>query len=351
MKVLSKYILPAALVAGFLFCFIQTAFFDHYPNPDDCVYDGMVRKFGIPETIKLLFKIDTGRWLSHIIVGISFYFLGHNFFLYGIYLSAIMLVFITSVAFIYKNYSQTMLRQHVPRNKQISFSIILTATLFFSLFEGRQQSFGWVSSAINHLLSVAMCLFLFGLLLKETTKKLHLLMVIMLSAFIGGSNEVNAICTILCIAVLYFFARKSRSLFSLNRTNMILSVLFIGASLLVNVSSGGYEGRMNGLPSFTLYQSIKNTVHSFLMPLLNYLYLPFFLGAFIVFILYFKQEPHHFTKKVILLFSLVFSVVLISFFLNCFLLSDVVPARAATWGYTVILLATGLYLVSRKKTG
>lgn len=348
MKVLTKYILPATLVAGFLFFFIQTVFFDHYPNTDDLVYDWMVGKLGIIETIKLLFKIDTGRWFSHIIVAISFYFLRQNLLLCGMYLSAMMLFFILNLAYVYKNYSLAFLHKKVSAPSQIRFSLISAATLFFLLFEGRLETFGWVSSAINHLLSVILCLFLFGILLKQTRSVTHVCLAIPLSAFIGGSNEVNAICMILCLAGLLFFSLRYFASLQLNRVAIILSIVFIALSLFLNMSSGGYEGRMNGLPSFTYYQSFKNTVHSFLMPFLHYMYLPIFLGALVVFILYFKRRDHYYSKRTLTIFACVAAIAVISFFLNCFLLSDVVPARAALWAYTLALITLGFFLVSDK---
>jgi hypothetical protein len=232
---------------------------------------------------------------------------------------------------------------------QLIFSFVSAATLFFLLFEGRQQNFSWVSSSINHLLSVTLCVFLAGLLFKETKSLTDLLLIIVLGLFIGGSNEVNAVCMIPSIAFLFFFSLRFFPHAKLNRRNMIFAVVFIIMSLILNISSGGYEGRMNGLPSFNLYQSIKNTIHSFLMPFLNYMYLPIFLGAWTIYILCFKQQTHHYSRRALRIFGAAACVIAVSFFLNCFLLSDVVPARAALWAYTLAILTVGLFLLSNKK--
>jgi hypothetical protein len=150
-------------------------------------------------------------------------------------------------------------------------------------------------------------------------------------------------------ALLYFFAIRFLSSSNINRPNIIIAITCIAFSLAINISSGGYEGRMNGLPAFNLYQSVKNTIHSFLMPFLDYLYLPIFLGALVIYILFLKRRTHHYSKRTLWVFAVAALLCAISFFLNCFLLSDVVPARAALWAYTLAILTIGLFLVSDKQ--
>ena len=78
-KKLFQYVLPAALVAGFL-CFFFNDALHYIPNKDDDFNDEYVSKLGIIEAAKLFFSNINGRWFSHIITAIVFAFLKHNYF-------------------------------------------------------------------------------------------------------------------------------------------------------------------------------------------------------------------------------------------------------------------------------
>lgn len=334
MKIFTKYILPAALVAGFLFYFIYDVL--HYRTTlDDCFYDGIIRKWGIGESIDLCYKILNGRWFSHIICAISFYFLQHNFTLYALYLAFLLLLFVVGVNSLYKNYCKTFLQKEISFSKSISFSFVFTAAVYFLLFEGRREIWGWVSSANNHLLSVIICLFLFSLLIKE---KRNLFLIFLLAAFVGGLNEVNAMCSVLLIVGLFLLNKFYFQKIKLSKMNLFISVIAIIISLLVNINSGGYKMRMGGLPDFTWAQSIKNTMHSFLIPFIHYKFLPVILGTAFIFFLFLKEGTFKvFSRKEIIIFSSAFIIVLISFFLHCYSLSDIMPLRGELWGYTFLL--------------
>src|ERR1700756_748488 len=100
MKIFSKYILPAALVAGFLFYFFSDAFNRHF-SLDDYFYDGLVRKFGIGGSIDVCYTLANGRWFSHIVCALSFCFFGQSFFLYGVYLTFLLVLFLLASAALY----------------------------------------------------------------------------------------------------------------------------------------------------------------------------------------------------------------------------------------------------------
>ena len=347
MKLLTKYILPAALVAGFLFYFFSDAFSRHF-SLDDYFYDGLVRRFGIGGSINVLYTMANGRWFSHIICAFSFYFFKQSFFLYGIYLTFLLLLFILGVRTLYKNYYKTFLKQDVSITSQLIFSFVFTATLYFLQFEGRWETWGWVSSANTHLLGVIICLFVFSLLIKENQGAVSVVPVFILSAFIGGLNEMNAVCTVFTVIGLLLLNRFYYPQLHFNKLNMIVSVLTISGSLLANVYSGGYKLRMEGLPDFTLGQSLKNTAHTFLMPVLHYQYVFAFLTALLIFILFIKKQSAKISKKNIIIGVSATTIVALSFFLHCYSLSDVVPARGALWGYCFLLFILSLPFISAK---
>ncbi len=334
MRLLTKYILPAALVAGFLFYFFHDALFYRFVL-DDCFFDGIVRKLGIAGSIDFCYNIANGRWFSHIVCAISFYFLQYNYTLYAVYLTVLLLLFLFGVNNLYKNYNKTFLQKEILFSKSISFSLVFTATVYFLLFEGRWEIWGWVSSANNHLLSAIICLYMFSLLIKE---KRNIVLVFLLAIFIGGLNEVNAICSIMGIMGLLLLNRFYFPQIKLSPLNLLLAAFAIGISLLVNIYSGGYRVRLDGLPDFTLIQSFKNTVHSFLIPVIHYSYLPFIIGALLILFFYLKQEKlKAISKKEIIIFISAFVIVIISFFLHCYSLSDIMPPRGEIWGYSLLL--------------
>ena len=348
MKLLTKYILPAALVAGFLFYFFSDAFNRHF-SLDDCFYDGLVRKYGIGESIDVCYKLANGRWFSHIICAFSFYIIGQSFFLYGVYLTFLLALFVYAVSSFYKNYYASFLKQNISLFSRMSFSLVFTSTLYFLLFEGRWETWSWVSSANTHLLSVIVCLFLFSLLVKESQTIFSVISIFMLSVFIGGLNEVNAICTVFSIIGLFLLNRFYFPDIRLGKLNMLVSILAIIASLLINIYSGGYKLRMEGLPDFNIMQSFKNTAHSFLMPVLHYRFLSVYLGVLLVFVLFLKEHPAQISKKILVVFLSGLTIVALSFFLHCYMLSDVVPARGAIWGYCFMLFIFSLFFLSDKK--
>ncbi len=335
---LLKYILPAAMVAGFL-CFFFFDAFHYITNMDDSFNDEYVSKIGIIESIKLFFSNINGRWFSHIITAVAFAFLKNNYTYYAIYVTVIMLLFVVSISTLYETYFKTFLRTEVGVKKSIAIAFVFTATLYFLLFVGRQEIWTWVSSANNHLLSVVLCVFLFSLLLRKSKSILKTTMVFLLAAAIGGLNEVNAACCVLVIAGLFLFQKFYYAHLKLNISTMVFAAFVILASLSINAFSGGYVSRMNGLPSFTLPQSIKNTVHTFALPVMQYKLIGLRLFVLFTFLFYVDTDfsKLKFTKKDVRILIGVLAIVAASFFLHCFILSDIAPARGEVWGYTLFL--------------
>lgn len=348
MKITKKYILPAAFVAGFLFYFFKDAFNRHF-SLDDYFYEGFVRKYGVSGSIKVFYDIANGRWFSHVMCALSFHFIKQSFFAYGIYLTFLLALFVVGAGNLYKNYCATFLKRETSVLSLLTFSLVFTATLYFLLFEGRWETWGWVSSVNTHLLSVIISLFLFSFLIKEEARASSVFWVFILSAFMGGLNEVNAICTLLSVLGLFLLNKFYFPVIKFNKTNLVVSSIVIIISLLVNVYSGGYKLRMEGLPDFTLLQSLKNTLHSFLMPFFHYRYIPYFAVALLVFVLFLKEGRINITKKSLVIAAYAIAIVCVSFFVHCYTLSDVVPARGAIWGYCLLLFVFSLPFISNEK--
>jgi hypothetical protein len=349
MKIFTKYILPAALVAGFLFYFFSDAFNRHF-NLDDYFYEGQVRKFGIAGSIKAIYDLANGRWFGHIICALSFKYIGTSFTCYGVYLALLLALFLFGAGVLYKVYCASFLKKEISFFSATWFSLVFTAVLYFLQFEGRWEIWSWVSSANTHLMSVIVSFFLFSFLIKNEARASSGFWVFILAAFIGGLNEMNAICTVLTVIGLLLLNKKYFPNVKFNKTNLVVTIIAIISSLLINICSGGYKERMAGLPDFTVIQSLKNTLHSFLMHGFHYKFIPYFAVALIVFIFFIKDGKPNFSKKslTIGLFSL--AIVAIDFFLHCYTLSDVIPARGAVWGYCFLLFVFSLPFISEKTT-
>jgi len=334
-KKLFQYVLPAALVAVFLCFFFYDAL--HYiSNKDDDFNDEYVSTLGIVDASKLFFSNINGRWFSHVITAFAFAFLKHNYVYYAVYVTGIMFLFIASISVLYKNYLYTFLKEEVTLLKSLSFAFVFTATLYFLLFMGRQEVWAWVSSVNNHLLSVILGAFLFSLLVKENSTASS---VFLLAAAIGGLNEVNAACTALAVVCLFALQKFYHPTLKLSNPNMLLAASVIIGSLAVNVISGGYESRMNSLPGFTFPQSIKNTVHTFALPFMQYRFIMLRLFALLIFSFFVGVDFSNLkpSKQNITIAFGVLAIIAVSFFLHCYILSDIVPSRGEVWGYTLLL--------------
>ena len=330
--------MPAALVAGFFYFFFQDAL--HYiPNGDDEFNDEYVSKLGVVEAAKLFFSNINGRWFSHIITAISFAVLKHNYMYYAVYVTGMMFLFVASISVLYKNYLHTFLQKETTLLKSLWFALVFTATLFFLLFVGRQEVWAWISAANNHLLSVILSVLLFSALIKEGNSILKTVWVCLLAAAIGGLNEVNAVCCAMSAIGLFALQKFYFPNLKLSKVNMLMVAFLIIGSLAVNVISGGYESRMNSLPSFTLPQSVKNTVHTFALPLMQYRYIALRVCALLIFLFFVDVNfaALKLSKQEILIAAGLLVIISTSFFLHCYILSDIVPSRGAVWGYTLIL--------------
>ena len=223
---LFRYVFPAAMVAGFL-CFFFYDILHYIPNLDDRFNYEYVSKMGIVNAAKLFFSNINGRWFSHMVTAISFYFIQDNYSYYAFYLCLMLGFFIFSLGFFLQAFVKKIWKQVLPFGSSLRHAVIFTAVLFFLLFAGREEIWAWVSSVNNHLLSVILSLLLFGLLFRETNKPAHTGLIIFLGAAIGGLNEVNAVCTALAVGSLFFLYKNYYPKLKFSKLNLMLAVFFI----------------------------------------------------------------------------------------------------------------------------
>lgn len=350
MRWILKYFLPATLVAGFLCSFFYGSV-QWRLSLDDCFFDGITHHFGIGKSIALCYEIANGRWFSHVVSCIALYYAGHNCIAYTVVEFLFLIGFLASFAFFFKNYSTFFGHKKLSIAASIGASAIYTAALYFLLYPGRQEIWFWISSSANHLLSVMLTAVLFGLLLNASLPFARSFLVFIVAACVGGLNEINALCDILLMGGLLWLLKKYYPQIKTAQLNFALAIVAIVVSLAVNFFSGGYRMRMDGLPDFTLLQSIINTVHSFLIFFFNdtaiifelsFLLVPIAIGTYLS-----KRRILIFNKKNSVVFTACFMLMCLSFFLHSYVLSDVVPPRGALWGYALLLFLPAARLLAR----
>ncbi|MBS1647572.1 MAG: hypothetical protein JST67_09555 [Bacteroidetes bacterium] len=345
-----KNIFFSVLICSFFIFFFYDAF--HYKsNIDDTFNAHTLERLSPIPAAQLFLKEINGRWFSHFITAYTFSLLKSNYTAYALYVTFMLLLFLFSIYFLHKKYSFFYNNQAPSSLSSCGFSLMFTSTLYFLLFDGRQEIWAWVSSVNNHLLSVILGVFLISFLLSKNSTR-HTIIICVLSLALGGLNEVNAICSALLVSICFFYS-KYILLKKTSIKNIIGAFFFISLSLTINVLSGGYASRMNTLPPFALLQALKNTVHSFAFPILQYQLIPVRLVVLFLFLL-FLDVRIVFTKKrnpsfLTLGAGLVFICVL-SFFMHSYILSDVVPPRGEVWVYALMLFAVFAYVNHQKST-
>lgn len=341
------YAIPATLVAGFLCSYFYLI--THYQvQLDDCFFDGLTHTLGFWKTYTFCYEAVNGRWLGNLLATVIFFVSGHDFLAYTLILALFALGFIAAAAFLFASYMQTFRNKKPAGIRSLFYGLVFASALYFLQFSGRREIWGWLDSATVHLTSVILCMLLFALLIRKNGNSS---LIFLCALGLGGLNEVNAVGSLLIVAALYLH-RKDFAPVQFASTKLLLAAGAIAASLALNISSSGYNMRMAALPDFTLLQALKNTVHTLAMPVLSpdprallmlallaiILLLPYFTGSAPV------ALPGRMEQR-----SMVFAAALIVlvFFLNCYTLSDVVPARSALWGHALFLFVLATQISKR----
>jgi hypothetical protein len=101
---------------------------------------------------------------------------------------------------------------------------------------------------------------------------------------------------------------------------------------------------MNTLQDFTLPQAIKNTVHTFALPIMQYNLILLRVCVIILFLLFIETNFSSFQKIKPKIFIGALFIVSVSFFLHCYILSDIAPPRGEIWAYTFALFTLTVWL-------
>jgi hypothetical protein len=339
---------PFALVASMLALFGYYAF--HCPwLADDYEFQIALQHRNIPEASQYFYRAFNGRLASHFFLNSVIYLFRNSEGLLFIYRFATLFAFIASLAFLLRNYLAAFRQTIISVTRALFFSAFITAFLFFFFFPAKVEVWFWISATGVYLISLIIAMNGFALLLSAKQSVFKFVLILFLFFLAGGFSETYAIMYIIVLAgILTRFYKKAD--FSKQKIAAFFALAGIITGLAINLSSGGTENRLEMLPGFYFLYAIKNTVHSLAFPFMNYkqLAIEILLVAGLLLYAHFyfpvvRAGFTYFLKRAIV--ALLF--IAASFFLPCFILSDIVPDRAATLGYFAGILFLFDYFIFR----
>lgn len=333
-----------ALVLAFIALFIHES--RYYPlTPDDAFFLSIVKLKGVFKGALYFYTDCNGRWFSHLFTCTVFGMLKDQIQYYWIYLLLMILWFSCALSYLLKVLVQRYYSTALSWPFSLLTGLTVTAGLYFFMFEGRFEVWYWMSSVSMHLLSLTFLFTGFAIVLSPRRNS-AVRSVVMLFSFMaaGGLNEFYAITAGLLLLLLCLFSpvpgapgRKEQ----LIRIAFALGVLLISFS--INLFSSGIKTRLGILPSFTLGQSLRNTVHTALFPLLHYQLIPLKLLTLLVLcgaclLIGNKAGAMHIKKKGWEFYAGGAAVVSLLLFMNCYVLSDTAPFRSQSMAYLIVVL-------------
>lgn len=289
--------------------FIVISIFNN-PSADDFCYNNYTRDLGYLNTQIEAYYNWTGRYFSTAIISISAFASG-SFYLYKLF--PIILFFLFFLSIYHLSFSI-----FVSLNRKDKFALtFLLMILYLLQMSSTSEGFYWLAGSVTYQLSIILSVFLFSYVIKllETSQKRYLIISMIISFLVMGSNEISMMFVNLIIGVIFLY-----TLITQRRINYpILSLLFfmVVCTTIVVLSPGSaarvttYPGNQQFLYSF--FKTIKAT-KSHLGD-----WLPSIIIAFFIFFDYFNkktsmQTPKIFNVKLLIPCAVVFSFPFIGFF-------------------------------------
>jgi hypothetical protein len=326
---------PPALIVLMLVVFGYYAFTYKWIL-DDFQFRVALRGSTIADTSLYFYKNFNGRFASHLFLCSVFSLFRNSVDLLFIYRFLMLLAFIISLAHLLKNYLALFRETIITTARSIFFATFITSFLFFFFFAGRMELWFWISSTGVYLIGMIIGMNAFALLLSEDQTPLKTGLAAFLFFLAGGFSEAYAIMFLLLLLYIDFKFIRKQSRFAKQRQviNFMYAGMIIG--LLANFLSHGTHNRLNTLRDFGILQALKNTTHSLAFSFLRYKYFLIELALTGIVLLYahfhfpkaFAGWKHFFKRA-----TPVVIFISISFFIPCYILSDIVPDRAASIGY------------------
>jgi hypothetical protein len=334
LKTLLRFFPPALviLMLGFF------AYFSwHYKLiADDFEFQNILKGRSVFEASLVFYKNFNGRFASHFFLCSLFKLFSNNENLFFFYRFLMLFGFIFSLAHFLRNYLDVFRAKILSERESIFWSAFITAFLFFFYFAGRLELWFWISATGVYLASLIIGLNAFALILNKNQNWKTNSVSFLLFFLAGSFSESFAVMYFLLLIYLEYKVSKKWSFIRPHLKTIRTGIFALMLSLISALCSAGIHNRLGNLPHFGFFYAFKNTLHSLAFSVLRYKHLPFEILLVLVLFFYahfyFPKENigiKHFIKKglAVLLF------ISISFYIPCYLLSDIVPDRAASLGY------------------
>lgn len=304
-------------------------------NLDDCMYNALLNTYTLPELIEMLpgdcnghlFSHFDGRMFSNMYSLLVFSIFKHHWASYYIYVLFLFVVLICSFYFMFRSLMINHYITFLAFGKTFLLSAYSACLIYIFVIDGRYEVFYWISSTSNHLLSLIFFIISIGLLCWPRNWFSNILLCILCFCF-GQMNEVYAF-SYCCIFLYFAFIQPKK------RMVYVLMIAFVSSAVLINLTSPGTISRFNVLydisTHFNLVSSLIDTKDTFLVPFVNYRYLPIKLIAFVIFFMLVKDHfAIHFrpsSKRLILFNRILLVVSVLSVFLHCYIMGEVCTFR------------------------
>jgi hypothetical protein len=345
------YLLPSVLILVFLCSFIHGALW-YMPDGDDVYFLGVEKAMGPWKGSLFFYQQVTGRWLGHILSFLNFSIFGCQVHYYWIPVLLMLFVFLCSLAYLLRVLAGRYFGFKVSFFGALFSSLLFTSCLYFFLYEGRWETWYWLSSVFIHPFGLSLMFLGFGCILDENLKGPAAYILLGLAFFaLGGIQEICSVLSFLFFAWIYKESNPAGRPALLRK--MIPAAFALAVSFLVNLLSSGFRTRIDNQPSFRILQSLKNTIHSMLVPVLNYEYLIPRVLAFLIWIWWLRNIrsqiniPNQLSPGLVFKRSTLpaFGIIVLCLFMTCYVLCDIAPQRCLLFpAVTFMLFSTGLVL-------
>lgn len=317
--------------------FIIISIFNN-PCADDFCYHNYTRDLGYLNTQMEAYNNWTGRYFSTSIISISAFVSG-SFYLYKFFPVVLFLFLLFSIYHLNSSIFKTLSRKH-----KFTLSFLLL-TLYLLQMESTSEGFYWLAGSVTYQLAIILSVFLFSFLVRflETFEKKHILISMLISFLVVGSNEISMMFINLIIGGILLYTSMAKRKISYSILGFLIFMVCCTAFVVFSPGSAtratSYPGNQQFL--FSFFKTLGATKAHIGD------WMPSIIIAFFMFFDFFDknikiQVPNIFNVKLFIPCAIIFSFPLIGFFPVYYSLKWV-PGRVVNLVYFFFLMGL-LYL-------
>jgi hypothetical protein len=336
MKLKTTYLIT---IQSFLFVafLVITSWFNRLAA-DDFYFIGELRTKSFSEVYQHLYFNWHGRWTSNFAQLISFKFYDLPYFLFFINLLSFSFLF-WSIFYLAKNLNNRLTL--CLSKSQVLVSALVFLSVFFFCSISPSSTWFWHTSTVVYLWSVIAFIYLLALFIKPCFSILNYLTLVVVSIYLGGSNEPLALFSLAFLGYYFYLTKK---------TTILISFGLILGAFLINYFSSGTAFRDEITPSLGFIDLILYTGYGTLKFLFFTSY-KIFLPALVLatpFYIYGRKYSainYDFNPKKELFYSVLFIGIIVTLnqFFVIYALGGLAPDRATTASSILIAITIVRY--------